>query len=169
MLLLALKCRKRASDRTYEKLIVKVAKSRYGRIYRRKKETLLCNILGFLQKILCPHSVKTSWAFINRLSRDIHSDRNPGEEQPFFRPDGLLAVKHIKWWMPMITDGWHKLAEKQPEEGQRALTMSPHGKVADAIWKRLFTISEPRFEPFVWEVVYWIEMPALPPDVVFKY
>ena len=30
-------------------------------------------------------------------------------------------------------------------------------------------MSEPQFEPFVWEVVYWIEMPALPPDVKFKY
>lgn len=38
----------------------------------------------------------------------------------------LLAIKHIKWWMPMITDGWHKLAEEQPEEGQRVLAMSLH-------------------------------------------
>lgn len=41
----------------------------------------------------------------------------PGEKQPFFRPGTMLPIKHIKWWMPMITEGWHKLAEKQPEEG----------------------------------------------------
>ena len=28
----------------------------------------------------------------------------------------------------MITDGWHKLAEEQSEEGQRVLAMSSHGR-----------------------------------------
>ena len=56
-------------------------------------------------------------------------------------------------------------AGRRPESLSNELTW----KVSDAIWKRFFTISEPQFEPFVWEVVYWIEMPALPPDVKFKY
>ena len=47
------------------------------------------------------------------ISRDIHSDHSR-RRTAFLLSDGLLAIKHIKRGMPMITDGWRKLAEEQP-------------------------------------------------------
>ena len=59
----------------------------------------------------------------------------------------------------MITDGWHKLAEEQPEEGQRVLAMSSHGRYP----MRYGNAS------LLYLSLNSSEMPALPPDVKFKY
>ena len=44
------------------------------------------------------------------------------KEAPLFRPDGLEPDVHVKWWMPMLENGWHTLKEQKPREGQEVLT-----------------------------------------------
>lgn len=44
------------------------------------------------------------------------------KEPPLFRPDGLEPDVHVRWWMPMLEDGWHTLKEQKPREGQEVLT-----------------------------------------------
>lgn len=42
------------------------------------------------------------------------------KEPPLFRPDGLEPDVHVRWWMPMLEDGWHTLKE-QNHGGARGL------------------------------------------------
>lgn len=75
----------------------------------------------------------------------------------------------VKWWMPMLEDGWNKLKDEQPKEGQLALTMNQFGHVFNGVWKRLMGAETPKFVPFVWTPVFWREMPPLPEGVQLNY
>ena len=91
------------------------------------------------------------------------------KEAPLFRPDGLRPDVDVKWWMPMLEDGWNKLKDEQPKEGQLALTMNQFGPVFNGVWKRLMGAETPMFVPFVWTPVFWREMPPLPEGVQLNY
>lgn len=54
------------------------------------------------------------------------------KEPPLFRPDGLEPDVHVRWWMPMLEDGWHTLKEQKPREGQEVLTKDSYGEQAGA-------------------------------------
>lgn len=91
------------------------------------------------------------------------------KEPPLFRPDGLEPDVHVKWWMPMLEDGWHTLKEQKPREGQEVLTKDSYGHIFSCVWKRLYGAERPTFVPFVWVPRFWREMPPLPEGVRLKY
>lgn len=90
------------------------------------------------------------------------------KEPPLFRPSGLRPDVDVKWWMPYPEDGWRKLKEEQPKEGQAALTMNKFGRVFSGVWKRSVASDRLTFVPFVWETIFWREMPPLPDGVQLK-
>lgn len=87
---------------------------------------------------------------------------------PIFSPDGLKPGVDVKWWMPIPTDGWHDIKETQPKIGEMVLTMGKYGAVFNGTWKQHAYEKEPRFHPFVWEVLFWRPMPKLPAGVTLK-
>lgn len=91
------------------------------------------------------------------------------KEPPLFRPDGLEPDVHVRWWMPMLVDGWHTLKEQKPREGQEVLTKDSYGHIFSCVWKRLCGSERPTFVPFVWVPRFWREMPPLPEGVRLKY
>ena len=88
---------------------------------------------------------------------------------PTFRPDGFKPNDDVKWWMPVPTDGWNNIKEAQPKEGQVALTMGMYGNIFSGIWKCPVGSVRFSFHPFVWDVLFWREMPELPQGVVLKF
>lgn len=86
-----------------------------------------------------------------------------------FRPAGLLPGTDVKWWMSIPTDGWNDIKEVQPKEGEVALTMGMYGRIHSGIWKRFLPTSELEFLPFVWPVLFWRSMPALPRNVRLSF
>lgn len=91
------------------------------------------------------------------------------DRPPRFEPSGFEPNVDVKWWMQIPTDGWHKLSEEQPAEGQKALTMSYYGYIYNGVWKRSSYEREPCFHPVVREVLFWRELPELPDGVTLKY
>lgn len=91
------------------------------------------------------------------------------DDTPLFRPDGLKPHEDVKWWMPMPTDGWHDIKKVQPKEGEAALTMGKYGNIFSGIWVRPVGSDKLSFKPFVWEVLFWREMPELPKGVELKF
>lgn len=84
--------------------------------------------------------------------------------EPMFRPGGLKPDVDVKWWMTIPTDGWRNIKEEQPQAGQRALTMGMYGRIFDGVWQRPSGSDKFYFSPFVWEVLFWREMPELPKE-----
>lgn len=84
------------------------------------------------------------------------------DTEPTFRPDGLRPNIDVKWWMNIPADGWHNIKEEQPREGQLALTMGMYGRIYSGVWKKPSGSDKFGFSPFVWEVLFWREMPELP-------
>ena len=82
-----------------------------------------------------------------------------------FHPDGLKPNDDVKWWMPIPTDGWKDIKAEQPKDGEAALTMGHYGNIYNGVWKRPLGSDKHRFQPFVWEVLYWREIPTLPAGV----
>ena len=91
------------------------------------------------------------------------------KEAPLFCLGGLEPGGHVKWWMPMLEDGWHTLKEQKPREGQEVLTKDSYGYIFSCMWKRLCGSERPTFVPFVWVPRFWCEMPPLPEGVRLKY
>lgn len=91
-----------------------------------------------------------------------------GYGKPRFRPGGLEPEKDVKWWMPIPQDGWKNIKEEQPAEGEAALTMGYYGEIFDGKWKRPVGAKECSFQPCVWEVFYWREIPPLPEGVALS-
>lgn len=91
------------------------------------------------------------------------------KEAPLFLPDGLEPDVHVKWWMPMLENGWHTLKEQKPREGQEVLTKDSYGHIFSCVWKRLCGSEHPTFVPFVWVPRFWREMPPLPDGVKLNY
>lgn len=88
--------------------------------------------------------------------------------EPTFRPDGLKPDVDVKWWMTIPMDGWHNIKEEQPLEGQLALTMGMYGRIFSGVWQRPIGSDKFKFSPFVWEVLFWREMPELPKGGVHR-
>ena len=86
-----------------------------------------------------------------------------------FRPDGLKPDIDVKWWMPIPADGWHRLVDVPPQEGQVALTMGYYGNIYSGIWKRTAGSTKFDFHPVIGEVLFWREMPVLPAGVTLKF
>ena len=82
-----------------------------------------------------------------------------------FRPDGLKPNDDVKWWMPIPTDGWKDIKAEQPKDGEAALTMGYYGNIYNGVWRRPLGSNKHSFRPFVWEVLYWREIPPLPAGV----
>lgn len=91
-----------------------------------------------------------------------------GNGKPRFEPYGLEPDKDVKWWMAIPSDGWKSIKEEQPAEGEAALTMGYYGNIFSGKWKRPAGAKEFSFQPFVWEVLYWREMPPLPEGVILR-
>lgn len=43
------------------------------------------------------------------------------KEAPLFRPDGLEPDVHVKWWMPMLENGWAHAQRAKTTGGARGL------------------------------------------------
>ena len=91
------------------------------------------------------------------------------KEAPLFYLGGLEPGGHVKWWMPMLEDGWHTIKEQKPREGQEVLTKDSCGHIFSCVWKRLYGSERPTFVPFVWVPRFWREMPPLPGGVKLNY
>lgn len=102
------------------------------------------------------------------VTNAMYTDYGMGDE-PTFRPDGLKPHEDVKWWMPVPTDGWHDIKKVQPKEGQVALTMGMYGSIYSGIWRKPNYSNRFEFSPFVWEVLFWREMPELPPGVILSF
>lgn len=88
--------------------------------------------------------------------------------KPYFRPDGLKPDKDVKWWMPIPDDGWKDIKEEQPKDGEAVLIRGRYGDIFNGVWKRWLGSDRYGFEPFVWEVFWWREVPKLPDGVALK-
>lgn len=88
-----------------------------------------------------------------------------------FSPGGLLPDTDIKWWMPVssLTDGWKDIKKEQPYEEQKCLTMGMYGNIYNGKWSISCGEKKYSFKPFVWEVLFWREMPQLPLGVKLRY
>lgn len=42
------------------------------------------------------------------------------------------------------------------------MTMGMYGKIYSGVWKKPVGADKFEFSPFVWEVLFWREMPVLP-------
>lgn len=85
-----------------------------------------------------------------------------------FSPDAYKPNDDVKWWMPIPEDGWHDLKSDTPAEGTVALTMGMYGRIYSGIWKRPCGATKFEFMPYVWDVLFWREMPELPPGVTLN-
>lgn len=79
--------------------------------------------------------------------------------------DGFKPGIDVNWWMPVPTDGWNNIKETRPEIGKMVLTMGAYGRIYNGTWRMAAGQKEPSFHPFVWEVLFWREIPALPAGV----
>lgn len=87
-----------------------------------------------------------------------------------FSPDAYKPHEDVKWWMPIPEDGWHDVKNEPPDEGTMCLIMGMYGKVSSAVWKRPFGVYEPEFMPIPgFEVLFWRNMPGLPPGVKLHF
>lgn len=86
--------------------------------------------------------------------------------EPTFLPGDLKPDVDVKWWMTIPTDGWNNLKEKQPEEGQSALTMGESGSIFGGVWRRKIYSDEFEFRPSIMKVLFWREIPELPKESV---
>ena len=80
-------------------------------------------------------------------------------EPVLFSPDGYRPHEDVKWWMPIPEDGWHDVKETPPKEGALCLTMGMYGSVYSGKWTGRY------FDPYVFDMLFWREMPELPPGV----
>lgn len=107
----------------------------------------------------------SKWGHVTAGSLVAYDPKGP----TLFRPHGLRQDMDVKWWMPMLEEGWHKLKEQQPQEGQEALTKDSYGHIFNCVWKRLCGSERPTFVPFVLVPRFWREMPPLPDGVKLNY
>ena len=101
------------------------------------------------------------------VSDAMYTDYGMGDA-PTFRTDGFKPHDDVKWWMPIPTDGWHDIKETQPKAGEVALTMGMYGEIFNGTWRKSSYSNKFEFSPFVWEVLFWREMPRLPEGVLLS-
>ena len=87
-----------------------------------------------------------------------------------FSPDAYKPHEDVKWWMPIPEDGWNDVKNVPPDEGTMCLIMGMYGEISSAAWKRPFGVYEPEFMPFPgFEILFWRNMPGLPPGVKLHF
>jgi len=101
--------------------------------------------------------------------RYMFTDNGMGRA-PLFEPDGMKPGDDVKWWMPIPKDGWKKLEDEMPAEGQEVLAMGLYGEIFSAKCRRFLPHMKPELAPAVgYKYIFWRPMPELPTGVSLNY